>query len=351
MTERLVSGKVREEEDASLDTSLRPRRLAEYVGQEKVKENLRIAMVAAQERGEPLDHVLLYGPPGLGKTTLASIIAAEMGVNIKVTSGPAIERPGDMAAIITGLRPQDTLFIDEIHRLSRVVEEVLYPAMEEYFLSWVMGKGLGARSINLKVSPFTLIGATTRYASVSSPLRNRFGMVYRLDFYLEKDMQVLLQRSAAIMDINVQKDGVEEIARRARGTPRVANRLLRRVRDYAQVVTKGAVTGEVAREALSKLEIDALGLDEVDHRILRALVEKFDGGPVGLETIAASISEEADTIMDVYEPYLMQLGFLSRTPRGRVATRLAYQHLGLPYKGNADTAQGSLWQEPLNPGA
>ncbi len=345
MTERLVSGKPREE-DLPLEASLRPRRLAEYVGQDKVKDNLRIAMVAAQQRGEPLDHVLLYGPPGLGKTTLASIIAAEMGVNIKVTSGPAIERPGDMAAIVTGLRPQDILFIDEIHRLSRVVEEVLYPAMEDFFLSWVMGKGLGARSINLKVPPFTLIGATTRYAMVSAPLRNRFGITYRLDFYDQDAIQTLVRRSATIMGVQVQEDGVEEIARRARGTPRVANRVLKRVRDYAQVIADGVVTGKVARDALSKLEIDALGLDVVDHLVLRTLVEKFDGGPVGLDTIAASISEEADTIMDVYEPYLMQLGFMSRTPRGRVATRLAYEHLGLAYKGGAETDQGTLWQTP-----
>ncbi len=345
MTERLVSGKPREE-DLPLEASLRPRRLAEYVGQDKVKDNLRIAMVAAQQRGEPLDHVLLYGPPGLGKTTLASIIAAEMGVNIRVTSGPAIERPGDMAAIVTGLRPQDVLFIDEIHRLSRVVEEVLYPAMEDFFLSWVMGKGLGARSINLKVPPFTLIGATTRYAMVSAPLRNRFGITYRLDFYDQDAIQTLVRRSATIMGVQVQEDGVEEIARRARGTPRVANRVLKRVRDYAQVMADGVVTGKVARDALSKLEIDALGLDVVDHLVLRTLVEKFDGGPVGLDTIAASISEEADTIMDVYEPYLMQLGFMSRTPRGRVATRLAYEHLGLAYKGGAETDQGTLWQTP-----
>ncbi|MFH1140620.1 MAG: Holliday junction branch migration DNA helicase RuvB, partial [Chloroflexota bacterium] len=253
---------------------------------------------------------------------------------------------GDMAAIVTGLRPQDVLFIDEIHRLSRVVEEVLYPAMEDFFLSWVMGKGLGARSINLKVPPFTLIGATTRYAMISPPLRNRFGITYRLDFYDLDAIQALLRRSAAILGVQVQPDGVEEIARRARGTPRVANRVLKRVRDYAQVIADGVVTGKVARDALSKLEIDALGLDVVDHLVLRTLVEKFDGGPVGLDTIAASISEEADTIMDVYEPYLMQLGFMSRTPRGRVATRLAYEHLGLPYKGSAETPQGTLWEAP-----
>lgn len=345
MTERLVSGKAREE-DLPLDLSLRPRRLTDYVGQDKVKENLRIAMVAAQQRGEPLEHVLLYGPPGLGKTTLANIIAAEMGVNIRVTSGPAIERAGDMAAILTTLRPMDILFIDEMHRLSPVVEEVLYPAMEDFSLSWVMGKGLGARSINLKVSPFTLIGATTRYAAIGSPLRSRFGMVYRLDFYDIQAIEALLLRSAAILGLKAQAEGVEEIARRARGTPRVANRLLKRVRDYAQVAADGVITGDVTREALSRLEIDPLGLDEVDHRVLRALVEKFEGGPVGLETIAASISEEADTIMDVYEPYLLQLGFLSRTPRGRTATRLAYEHLGLPYPGGASPAQGTLWQNP-----
>ena len=348
MTERVVSGKLRED-DASLDISLRPRRLADYVGQERVKGNLRIAILAAQQRKEPLDHILLYGPPGLGKTTLANIIAAEMGVNIKVTSGPAVERPGDMAAIITNLRPQDILFVDEVHRLSRVVEEVLYPAMEDFFLSWVMGKGLGARSINLKVPPFTFIGATTRYAMVSAPLRNRFGAVYRLDFYEEGAIQVLLRRSARILQVEITDDGVKEIARRARGTPRVANRLLKRVRDYAQVVVDGVITDEVAQEALSKLEIDPAGLDEVDHMVLRTIVEKFDGGPVGLETIAASISEESDTIMDVYEPYLLQLGMLSRTPRGRVATRLAYEHLGVPYKGGPETAQGSLWSVEEDP--
>ena len=276
--------------------------------------------------------MLLYGPPGLGKTTLANIVASEMGVNIKVTSGPAIERAGDMAAILTSLRARDVLFIDEMHRLNRVVEEVLYPAMEDFFLSWVMGKGLGARTINLKVPPFTLIGATTRYAQISAPLRNRFGMVHRLDFYDADALRQLLKRSAAILKVPVQEQGLEEIARRSRGTPRVANRLLRRVRDYAQVKADGVVNVEVAREALSRLEVDSLGLDELDHKILRTLVEKFDGGPVGLETIAASISEESDAIMDVYEPYLMQLGFLTRTPRGRLATRRAYEHLDVPYK-------------------
>ena len=342
MAERLVSGKP-SEEDAPLDTNLRPRRLSDYVGQERVKENLRIAIIAAQQRKEPLDHTLLYSPPGLGKTTLANIIAAEMGVNIKVTSGPAVERAGDMAAILSNLRAQDILFIDEVHRLSRVVEEVLYPAMEDFFLSWVMGKGLGARSVTLRVPPFTLIGATTRYAMISAPLRNRFGATYRLDFYDEIAIQTLLDRSANILQVTVAPEGRQEIARRSRGTPRVANRLLKRVRDYAQVVGDGVVTGDMALEALSKLEIDAAGLDDVDHKVLRAIVEKFDGGPVGLETIAASISEEPDTIMDVYEPYLLQLGLLERTPRGRVATRLSYEHLGLPYKGRPQSAQSSLW--------
>ena len=342
MAERLLSGKP-VEEDAPLEGSLRPRRLPDYVGQEQIKENLKISILAAQKREESLDHILLYGPPGLGKTTLANIIASEMGVNIKVTSGPAVERPGDMAAILSNLRAHDILFIDEIHRLSRVVEEVLYPAMEDFFLSWVMGKGLGARNITLKVPPFTLIGATTRFAMVSAPLRNRFGAIYRLDFYDEAAIQVLLRRSASILQVEVQQEGLEEIARRSRGTPRVANRLLKRVRDYAQVTADGVVTGDLAREALAKLQVDPAGLDDVDHKVLDTIVRKFQGGPVGLETIAASISEEPDTVMDVYEPFLLQLGLLERTPRGRVATRRAYEHLGLPYKDKQGTAQGALW--------
>jgi Holliday junction DNA helicase RuvB len=341
--ERILSGKPREE-DIALDTSLRPRRLTEYVGQEKIKDNLRIAIAAAQQRGEPLDHVLLYGPPGLGKTTLAYIIAAEMGVSIRITSGPAIERPGDLAAILTNLQTDDTLFIDEIHRLARTVEEILYPAMEDYGLDLVLGKGPGARSVRLSLPRFTLIGATTRYAMMSPPLRDRFGAVYRLDFYDREAVASIIRRSARILAMEIEEGGTQEIARRARGTPRVANRLLRRVRDYAQVMADGIITEPVAQEALARLEIDDLGLDEVDHKVLRSIIEKFDGGPVGLDTIAASISEESDTIMDVYEPYLMQVGFIQRTPRGRVATRLAYEHLGLPPKGPAPSAQSGLWE-------
>ena len=345
MPERILSGKPRQE-DIALDTSLRPRRLAEYVGQEKIKDNLSIAIAAAQQRGEPLDHVLLYGPPGLGKTTLAYIIAAEMGVSIRITSGPAIERPGDLAAILTNLQTDDTLFIDEIHRLARVVEEILYPAMEDYGLDLVLGKGPGARSVRLSLPRFTLIGATTRYAMMSPPLRDRFGAVYRLDFYNHEAVAAIIRRSARILEVEIEEGGTLEIARRARGTPRVANRLLKRVRDYAQVMADGVITEPVAQEALARLEIDDLGLDEVDHKVLRSIIEKFDGGPVGLDTIAASISEESDTIMDVYEPYLLQVGFIQRTPRGRVATRLAYEHLGLPPKGPAPTAQTGLWDAP-----
>ena len=340
---RIISGKP-DTEDLPLDTSLRPRRLDGFVGQTGIKDNLNIAVSAAKGRDEPLDHVLLYGPPGLGKTTLAYIIAVEMGVNIRITSGPAIERIGDLAAILTNLRNQDILFIDEIHRLSRVVEEVLYPAMEDFALDIIIGKGPGARSLRLNLPPFTLIGATTRFALLSPPLRDRFGAVYRLDFYDHASIETILKRSARILQIKAEAKGLGEIARRARGTPRVANRLLKRVRDYAQVMTDGVITQTVAVEALSKLEVDHIGLDETDHKVLHTIIDKFNGGPVGLDTIAASISEEADTIMDVYEPYLLQLGFLERTPRGRLATQLAYKHLGLPYNKGKQQPQPTLWE-------
>ena len=312
---RVVSSKSTTE-DAPLDISLRPCALDDFIGQNKIKDNINIAIAAAKGRKEPLDHVLLYGPPGLGKTTLAHIIANEMRVNVRITSGPAIERGGDLAAILTGLQAHDVLFIDEIHRLNRSVEEVLYPAMEDFALDLVIGKGPGAKSLRLSLPKFTLIGATTRYALLSAPLRDRFGAVYRLDFYDQASIETILKRSAQILKVKAEADGIQEIARRARGTPRVANRLLRRVRDYAQVKSDGMATRKVVKEALAMLEVDAIGLDEIDHKLLHTIIDKFNGGPVGLETLAASISEESDTIMDVYEPYLLQLAFLERTPRG-----------------------------------
>jgi Holliday junction DNA helicase RuvB len=320
--------------DDRLDPALRPRSLADLIGQERVKENLSILIAAARQRGDPLDHVLFYGPPGLGKTTLAHILANEMGVNIKVTSGPAIERAGDLAAILTNLRAGDILFIDEVHRLGRVVEEVLYPAMEDFALDIIIGKGPSARSIRLKLPHFSVIGATTRLALLTAPLRARFGAVYHLDFYEQEAMRLIVSRAARVLGVHSDGDGVDEIARRGRGTPRVALRLLRRVRDYAQVRADGTINRDVAREALDLLNIDLLGLDEMDRRVLLTVIEKYRGGPVGLNTIAASISEEPDTIMDVVEPYLLQLGFLERTSQGRTATHLAYEHLGLTYVEN-----------------
>ena len=326
--DRLITPQVKPGEVAT-DAALRPRSLADYLGQDQVKEKLQIFIDAARGRQESLEHVLLYGPPGLGKTSLAHVIAAEMGVSIRVTSGPAIERAGDLAAILTNLHKGDILFIDEIHRLGRVVEEVLYPAMEDFCLDIVIGKGPGARSIRLNLPRFTVIGATTRLALMTAPLRARFGVIYRLQFYSQEATEAIVRRSARLMRVPIDDTGAAEVARRARGTPRVANRLLKRVRDYAQVRADGQITAPVAQQALSMLQIDAYGLDEMDRRVLETIIEKFDGGPVGLETIAASISEEADTIMDVVEPYLLQLGFLDRTPRGRVATRRGYEHMGL----------------------
>ena len=339
MTERLVSGAV-QQEDA--DVSLRPRRLTDFIGQAQTKESLDIAIQASRIRDEALDHVIIYGPPGLGKTTLAHIIAAELDVAIRVTSGPAVERAGDMAAILTSLQPRDVLFIDEVHRLNRVVEEVLYSAMEDFFLSWMVGKGLAARSVNLRINPFTLIGATTRFSMVSAPLRDRFGSICRLDYYRPEEMKVIVGRSARILDTETDEQGVQEIASRSRGTPRVANRLLRRTRDYALVKADSRIDGAVARAALEQLKVDELGLDLSDHRLLSSIIDKFDGGPVGLETLAAALNEDSDTIMDVWEPYLLQLGFLDRTPRGRIATRRAHEHLGRPFPTTGPTDQGRL---------
>lgn len=318
-------------EDDEYDTSLRPRRLGDYIGQEKAKENLKIYIEAAKMRGEALDHVLLYGPPGLGKTTLAGIIASELGVNIRITSGPAIEKQGDLAALLTNLQKGDVLFIDEIHRLPRTVEEILYPAMEDFALDIIIGKGPAARSIRIDLAPFTLIGATTRAGQLSTPLRDRFGVISRLELYSPEELAGIVSRSAGILGYSINPDGAYEIASRSRGTPRIANRLLKRVRDFAQVKGMNEINSDIAAFALEKLEIDDLGLDNIDRRMLQTIIDFYDGGPVGLETLAATVGEEAVTLEDVYEPYLIQLGFISRTPRGRCATRLAYAHLGIPF--------------------
>ncbi len=341
MTERIISPKPQEGEVA-LDRALRPQQLDEIIGQDRVRESLSILIEAARLRGEALDHVLLYGPPGLGKTTLSHVIGNEMGTHVHVTSGPAIERAGDLAAILTNLHAGDILFIDEIHRLGRVVEEILYPAMEDYALDIVIGKGPSARSIRLSLPHFTVVGATTRLALVTSPLRARFGAVYRLDFYPVEAIIEIVRRAADILQVPVDTEGEKEISRRARGTPRVALRLLKRVRDYAQVRADGKINADIAQQALELLEVDTLGLDDIDRRVLQTIIEKFEGGPVGLETIAAAISEESDTIMDVVEPYLLQLGFLERTPRGRKATSLAYKHLDIQ-PPDQDVDQPSLF--------
>lgn len=328
--ERIVST-AEQNADTQIEFSLRPKTLEEYIGQDGVKENLKIFIEAAKQRGEPLDHALFYGPPGLGKTTLAGIIANEMGVNIRITSGPAIEKPGDLAALLTNLKAGDILFVDEIHRLSRSVEEILYPAMEDYALDIIIGKGPSARSIRLDLPKFTLVGATTRAGALAAPLRDRFGIINRLDMYKAGDLKKIVERSAGILDISIEGEGAEEIALRSRGTPRIANRLLRRVRDFAQIEGLSTITKDLAEDALNRLEIDSLGLDAIDKRMLMSVINHYGGGPVGLETLAATIGEEAGTIEEVYEPYLMQIGFINRTSRGRVVTPKAYEHFGIEY--------------------
>ncbi|HET7615869.1 MAG TPA: Holliday junction branch migration DNA helicase RuvB [Bacillales bacterium] len=328
MEERIVSAEATGE-DVSMEGSLRPQSLVQYIGQEKVKANLKVFIEAAKMRSEPLDHVLLYGPPGLGKTTLSMIIANEMSVNLRTTSGPAIERPGDLAAILTALEPGDVLFIDEIHRLHRNVEEVLYPAMEDFCLDIVIGKGETAHSIRLDLPPFTLVGATTRAGYLSPPLRDRFGVINRLEYYTESELESIVTRTADVLKVSIEPDAAGELSSRSRGTPRVANRLLKRVRDFAQVDGDGAITGRIANMALERLQVDRLGLDEIDHKLLMSIIHKFSGGPVGLDTLAASIGEESHTIEDVYEPYLLQIGFLQRTPRGRAVTAAVYDHFRL----------------------
>ena len=328
--------------DTDAEYSIRPKTMDEYIGQEKVKESLKIYIDAALQRHEALDHCLLYGPPGLGKTTLASIIANEMGVNIRVTSGPAIEKPMDLAAILTNLGPHDVLFIDEIHRLSRAVEEILYPAMEDYSLDIIIGKGPSAQSVRLSLPPFTLVGATTRAGLLSAPLRDRFGVISRLELYTKEDLTTIVTRSAQIMNVDIEKEGAAEIASRSRGTPRIANRLLRRVRDFAQVCADGQITKDIADKALKMLEIDNLGLDATDKKMITSIINTFGGGPVGLDTLAATIGEDSSTIEDVYEPYLLQLGFINRTPRGRCVTKLAYEHYNIPM--NKASSEQLKWE-------